>query len=89
MTLTKRKKEEVMQKYGMHEHDTGSSDVQVALLTERINEITDHLKKHKKDFSSRRSLLKLVGQRRKILNYIKTTKVEEYDKIIESLHLRK
>ena len=89
MTLTKKKKEEVIQKYGLSEINTGSTNVQVALLTERINEITDHLKKHKKDHNSRRSLLKLVGQRRKILNYIKRTKVSDYKKMVESLSLRK
>ena len=89
MTLTKKRKEEVIEKYGLNEKDSGSPNVQVALLTDRINEITDHLKKHKKDHNSRRSLLKLVGQRRKILNYIKGTKLEEYKKMVESLKLRK
>jgi small subunit ribosomal protein S15 len=89
MTLTKKRKEEVIEKYGLAKTDTGSSNVQVALLTERINEITDHLKKHKKDHNSRRALLKLVGQRRKILNYMKRTKLDDYTKMVESLNLRK
>ena len=89
MTLTKKRKEEVIEKYGLNKSDSGSTNVQVALLTDRINEITDHLKKFKKDHNSRRALLKLVGQRRKILNYIKRTKVEDYKKMVESLKLRK
>lgn len=89
MTLTKKRKEEIIEKYGLNKNDTGSTNVQVALLTERINELTEHLKKHKKDHSSRRTLLKLVGQRRRLLNYIKKNKVEDYKKIVENLNLRK
>ena len=89
MTLARKIKEDVIEKYGLNKQDTGSTNVQVALLTERINEITDHLKKHKKDHNSRRALLKLVGQRRKILNYMKRTKIDDYKKMVVSLHLRK
>ncbi len=89
MTLTKKKKEEIIEKYGLSKKNTGSTNVQVALLTERINELTNHLKKHKKDHSSRRTLLKLVGQRRRLLNYMKKNKIEDYKKIVEELNLRK
>jgi small subunit ribosomal protein S15 len=73
----------------MHDKDTGSPEVQVALLTERINQLTEHLKGHTKDFSSRRGLLKLVAQRRRLLDYLKDTDLEEYRKIVGELGLRK
>ena len=89
MPLTKEKKERLIREYRMHDKDTGSPEVQVALLTERINQLTEHLKGHTKDFSSRRGLLKLVGQRRRLLDYLKDTDLEGYRKIVEELGLRK
>jgi small subunit ribosomal protein S15 len=89
LPLTKEKKERLIREYRMHDKDTGSPEVQVALLTERINQLTEHLKGHTKDFSSRRGLLKLVGQRRRLLDYLKDTDLEEYRKIVEELGLRK
>jgi small subunit ribosomal protein S15 len=73
----------------LHEKDTGSADVQIALLTQRINELTEHLKTHVKDHSSRRGLLKMVAQRRKLLDYLKDTATERYQVVLEQLHLRK
>lgn len=73
----------------LHEKDTGSADVQVARLTERINLLTEHLKGHAKDHSSRRGLLKMVARRRSLLDYLKDTATERYNKLIESLNLRK
>lgn len=75
--------------FQLHEKDTGSSDVQVALLTQRISHLTEHLGRHKKDFSSRRGLLMLVAQRRRILDYLKNTNEERYQKVIKSLGLRR
>jgi small subunit ribosomal protein S15 len=82
-------KEEIIRDYQKHEGDTGSSDVQVALLTSRINELTDHFKTHTKDHHSRRGLLKLVGQRRRLLDYVKRHDAERYKQLIERLGLRK
>jgi len=73
----------------LHEKDTGSADVQIALLTQRINELTEHLKGHAKDHSSRRGLLRLVAQRRSLLDYLKRTAVERYQVVLEKLNLRK
>jgi small subunit ribosomal protein S15 len=73
----------------MHEKDTGSADVQVALLTRRINQLTDHLKTHVKDHSSRRGLLQMVARRRKLLDYLKRTASDRYKSVIEKLNLRK
>jgi len=73
----------------LHEKDTGSADVQIALLTKRINDLTGHLKSHAKDHSSRRGLLKLVARRRSLLDYLKRTAVERYNSVLETLHLRK
>ncbi|HNU92724.1 MAG TPA: 30S ribosomal protein S15 [Spirochaetota bacterium] len=84
-----RQKSEVINQYKRHESDTGSPDVQVALLTERINHLTEHFKVHKKDFHSRRGLLKLVGQRRRLLDYLKKNDLEKYRSLIESLGLRR
>ena len=89
MPLTKEKKERLIREYRMHDKDTGSPEVQVALLTERINQLTEHLKGHTKDFSSRRGLLKLVAQRRRLLDYLKDTDLEGYRKIVGELGLRK
>ncbi len=82
-------KKEVIQKYQSHESDTGSPEVQVALLTQRINYLTDHFKTHKKDHASRRGLLKMVGQRRRLLGYLKTKNQDRYSKLIGELGLRK
>ncbi len=73
----------------LHEKDTGSADVQIALLTKRINELTEHLKVHAKDHSSRRGLLKMVAQRRKLLDYLKRTAEERYQTVLKTLQLRK
>ena len=82
-------KQTVVTKHRAHETDTGSTRVQVALLTERINELTTHFQKHAKDFSSRRGLLKLVGKRRNLLNYVRNEDVERYRAIVKALGLRK
>ncbi len=89
MPLTKDKKTEIMQAYGRAENDTGSPEVQVALLTERIIQLTGHLKQFSKDNHSRRGLMKLVGQRRRQLNYLNKTNPEAYRKLIERLGLRR
>ena len=89
MPLTREKKERLIREYRMHDKDTGSPEVQIALLSERINELTQHLKGHTKDFSSRRGLLKLVGKRRRLLNYLKDTDLDGYRKIVDELGLRK
>jgi small subunit ribosomal protein S15 len=75
-------------KYRAHEADTGSARVQVAILTERINFLTDHFREHKKDHHSRRGLLKMVGKRRRLLNYLKRTDVEGYRRVVQELGLR-
>ena len=82
-------KQEIIEKYARHEGDTGSPAVQIALLTERINHLNEHLKLHKKDHHSRRGLLKMVGQRRGLLNYLKEKDIERYRAILASLNLRK
>ena len=87
--MTVEKKQEIIQKYRRDEKDTGSSEVQIALLTERINELTEHLKVHKKDNHSRRGLLKMVGKRRNLLNYLVKKDVNRYRAIVEKLGLRK
>ena len=87
--ITKEKKAEIIAKYGKTPEDTGSTQVQVALLTERINELTEHLKVHKQDHHSRRGLLKMVGQRRGLLEYLKKIDINEYRALIEKLGLRK
>ncbi|NLK73625.1 MAG: 30S ribosomal protein S15 [Clostridiales bacterium] len=89
MVMTKEKKVEIINDYKTHEGDTGSPEVQVALLTFRINELNEHLKIHKKDHHSRRGLLKMVGQRRNLLNYLKEKDIERYRTIIGRLGLRK
>lgn len=83
------KKQEIIAKFQQHEGDTGSPEVQIALLTERIVHLTEHLKTHKKDFHSRRGLLMLVGQRRNMLNYLKSKDVDRYRKIVTDLGLRR
>jgi len=89
MAVTKEKKQEVIQKHRVHDKDTGSAFVQVAVLTERINGLSGHFKAHVKDNHSRRGLLKLVSQRRKLLNYLKRENETAYYKLIEQLDLRK
>lgn len=83
------KKKKVIAKHSKHQKDTGSAKVQVALLTTRINELTDHLKTHKKDEHSRRGLLSMVGKRRRLLNYVKGKSADQYQELIDSLKLRK
>ncbi|HCJ66252.1 MAG TPA: 30S ribosomal protein S15 [Elusimicrobia bacterium] len=89
MRFAKVKKKEIVEKFKIHETDTGSSAVQVALLTERINYLTEHLKVHRKDFHSREGLLKLVGQRRRLLNYLKNCDVGVYSDLLKKLDLRR
>ena len=87
--MDKNVKAEIIAKYATHEGDTGSPEVQIALLTYRINHLTEHLKIHHKDHHSRRGLLKMVGQRRGLLAYLKKTDIERYRALIEKLGLRK
>ncbi|MEO8429808.1 MAG: 30S ribosomal protein S15 [Verrucomicrobiota bacterium] len=82
-------KEKSINDFRLHERDTGSADVQIALLTQRINELSEHLQKYKKDFSSRRGLLMMVGQRRRLLDYLHKTDVSRYQSITKKLKLRK
>jgi small subunit ribosomal protein S15 len=89
MALDKVRKETIINDYKVHEKDTGSPEVQIAILSERIGYLTDHFKTHAKDHHSRRGLLKLVGQRRKLLDYLKTTNKERYEKVIARLGIRK
>jgi len=89
VVLTPDIKKEIIDRFKLHEKDTGSSEVQVALLSNRIQYLTDHFRTHKKDHHSRRGLLKLVGQRRRLLNYLKRTDVARYKQIIDELGLRK
>jgi small subunit ribosomal protein S15 len=86
--LTKEKKTELIGKYGRESNDTGSAEVQVALLTERINELTEHLRSHTKDHHSRRGLLKMVGQRRRLLRYLESSDLERYRSLVSELGLR-
>lgn len=89
MAFTKERKKEIIKEFGKTETDTGSAEVQVALLTERINDLTGHLKTHKKDHAGRLGLLKLVGQRRNFLDYVRKGDVERYRALIKALGLRK
>jgi len=89
LVLSKEDKESVMGKFGSREGDTGSPEVQVALLTERINYLTEHLKTHKKDHHSRRGLLKMVGKRRRLLTYLQDKNVNRYRTLVKDLGLRK
>ena len=88
MGLTAERKKDVISNFKTHESDTGSPEVQIALLSERINYLTEHFKVHAKDHHSRRGLLKLVGQRRRLLKYLKSTNVERYRSVVERLGLR-
>ncbi len=87
--MTKERKQEIINTYKRDENDTGSPEVQIALLTERINELTEHLKIHKKDNHSRRGLLKMIGKRRNLLNYLSKKDINRYRELIKSLDLRK
>ena len=89
MTLTKEAKQDLIQKFGRKDNDTGSPEVQVALLTARINELTEHLREHTKDHHSRRGLLMLVGQRRRLLAYLSRSDVERYRGLVQELGLRR
>ena len=89
MPLTKEQKQELIKKYGKDEKNTGSSEVQIAMLTQRIKELTEHFKTHKKDHHSRRGLLKLVGQRRRLLDYMIRTDLEGYRALIKDLGIRR
>jgi len=88
MSLDPEKKKEIIAQFQLHPADTGSPEVQIALLTERINQLTEHLKVHKKDFHSRRGLLKMVGQRRRLLNYLRDNDMERYRRVVQALGLR-
>lgn len=83
------KKKSIIESFRTHDSDTGSPEVQIALVTERINHLNEHLKVHKKDFHSRRGLLKMVGKRRNMLNYLKKKEIDKYRQLIEKLGLRK
>ena len=87
--MTKERKEEIIKTYKRDEKDTGSPEVQIALLTERITELTEHLKVHTKDNHSRRGLLQMVGKRRNLLNYLSTNDLPKYREVVEKLNLRK
>ena len=89
MGFPKEMKTETIQKYQKHKSDTGSPEVQIALLTQRINDISQHLAKSQKDFHARRGLMRMVGQRRRLLDYLHDTDVESYRQLIEKLDLRK
>ena len=89
MSLNSEQKKEVFKEYGGSDTNTGSPESQIALFTKRITDLTEHLKKHKKDFSKQRALLKLVGKRRSLLNYLKGKDIERYRAIIKKLELRK
>jgi small subunit ribosomal protein S15 len=89
MALTQQKKQELISQYQVHETDTGSADLQVAILTERINQLTAHLKSNDKDHSSRRGLLKMIGRRRNLLSYIQKEDLERYQNLIARLGIRR
>ena len=89
MSITKETKQELMQEYGRHEGDTGSPEVQIAILTNRITYLTDHLREHKHDESSRRGLLKLVGRRRRLLAYVRRKDYQRYLALTETLGIRR
>jgi small subunit ribosomal protein S15 len=89
MALENEVKTTIINKFRLHDSDSGSAEVQIALLTERINQLTEHFKVHKKDHHSRRGLMKLVGRRRRLLDYLKKNKLETYRDLIKSLNLRR
>lgn len=89
MALTQERKQQLISEYKVHDTDTGSPEVQIAILTEKINYLNDHLREHKKDHHSRRGLLKMVGQRRNLLNYLKNSDINRYRVLIDKLGLRR
>ncbi len=89
MTLSKEKREEIVGAYQLHDKDSGSPEVQVALLSARIAYMTEHLSRHKKDYHSRHGLMKMVGQRKRLLEYLRRKNIEAYRQLIENLNLRK
>jgi small subunit ribosomal protein S15 len=89
MALSQGQKQDIIDKYKLHDKDSGSAEVQIALLTERIRLLTEHFQVHKKDHASRRGLLKLVGRRRKLLDYLKNRKIDSYRELIKQLNIRK
>ena len=89
MSLNKDTKKQIIDKYRLHDHDSGSPEVQIALLTERIKGLTEHFRVHKKDHHSRRGLLKMVGMRRRLLDYLKSNQIDRYRAIVKDLGLRK
>ncbi len=89
MAITKEKKEEIIKQYGGSDENTGSTEAQIAIFTARINDLTEHLKENQKDHASRRGLLKMVGKRRRLLNYLKKTDIEKYRELISDLNIRK
>jgi len=89
LALVKDRKKELINTFKIHSRDTGSTEVQIAILTERINILGEHFKQHKKDFHSRRGLLMLVGRRRRLLNYLKEKDIKKYEEVLEKLNLRK
>ena len=89
MALTSEQKKEILAEYGLHETDTGSAEAQVAMLTKRISDLTEHLKQHKHDHHTRRGLMGLVGRRRRLLRYLQTIDIERYRTLIERLGLRR
>ncbi len=89
MSITAERKQELIKEFATKKDDTGSPEVQIAILSERIRNLTDHLKSHKKDFHSRRGLLIMVGQRRRLLDYVKRKEVKRYDEIIKRLGIRR
>jgi small subunit ribosomal protein S15 len=89
LVLVKEKKSKIIDEFKVHARDTGSAEVQIAILTERINSLGEHFKQHQKDFNSRRGLLSLVGRRRRLLDYLKKKDFKKYEEIINKLNLRK
>lgn len=89
MTITKEEKQQIINKYGKNDKDSGTAEVQIALLTRRINDLTDHFNKHKKDHHSRRGLMMMVGKRRRLLDYLAGKEIERYRTIIKELNIRK
>lgn len=89
MYLTQEKKKEIFKEYGRSERDTGASEAQIALFTYRINHLTEHLKRNRKDYNTEKSLIRLVGKRRRLLNYLQEKDIEEYRSLIKALGIRK
>ena len=89
MPLTKEQKQEIVKKFGKTGSDSGSPEVQIAILTQRINELASHFESHKRDLHSRTGLLRMVGKRRRLLDYLQSRNIDRYRKIVEELHLRK